>query len=442
MNDAAESRGIEGDPEVVKKLGLGKRRSRRWLSRILVAVAVTALAAGVWYWRTKIAAPKAPSYITAPVERGDLRETVTATGTLSPIDSVEVGAEVTGRVTKVTVDINDRVLKDQVLVEIDTEQLAARVEESQAQLQSAQASQRNSSATVKEAESKAARARQMHSQGLISDQDLETAIATLDRAKASVSTSSAQTTVAMAGLKSAKTSLGKAIIRSPIDGIVLARTVEVGQTVTAGFQTPVLFTLARDLNQMQLEIDVDEADVGTVHEGLAATFVVDAYPRRVFHSKLLKLGNLPKTGTTVVTYQATLSVDNPDRVLKPGMTATATIVTSEVKDVLSVPNAALRFEPPAAASSAKPSPGLPVPGLGGRMPGMGGQRRSGARPAGSAAPGGPRAPRKQKLYVVKDGALVAVPVETGASDGQRTEIRSKNLSQGTQVVLDLSEATP
>jgi HlyD family secretion protein len=380
--------------------------------------------------------------VTGAVERGDLRETVTATGTLSPIDAVEVGAEVTGRVTKVMVDINDRVAKDQVLVEIDTEQLLARVEESQAQLQSAQASQRNSGATVKEAESKAARAREMHARGLISDQDLEAAQATLDRAKASVSTSAAQTTVAAAGLKSAKTSLGKAIIRSPIDGIVLARTVEVGQTVTAGFQTPVLFTLARDLTEMQLEIDVDEADVGTVHESQAATFVVDAFPKRVFQSKLLKLGNLPKTGTTVVTYQATLSVHNSDRVLKPGMTATATIVTSEVKNVLSVPNAALRFVPPTAASAKKPSAALPVPGLGGPMPGMGGGRRSGGRPAGSAGAAGPRVPRAQKVFVVKDGALVAVPVEVGASDGQRTEIKSGNLTPGTGVVLDVAEEKP
>jgi HlyD family secretion protein len=189
---------------------------------------------------------------------------------------------------------------------------------------------------------------------------------------------------------------------------------------------------------MQLQIDVDEADVGSVHEGQTATFVVDAFPRRVFRSKLLKLGNLPKESTTVVTYQATLSVENPERLLKPGMTATATIVTSEAKGVLSVPNAALRFEPPAAASAQKPSPGLPVPGLGGPMRGMG-QRRQGARPAGSAAPGGPRV-RSQKVYVVKDGSLVSVPVEIGASDGQRTEIRSSNLAPGTQVVLDVAEA--
>jgi HlyD family secretion protein len=430
-----------GDPEVLKKLGFDRRPSpgRRWALRLTLVALVAAVGTGIWFWRARVNAARAPNYVTASVERGDLRETVTATGTLSPVDAVEVGAEVTGRVTKVTVDINDRVKKDQVLVEIDTEQLLARLEESQAQLQSAQASQRNSGATVKEAESKAVRAREMHARGLISDQDLEAAQASLDRAKATVSTSSAQTTVAMAGLKSAKTSLGKAIIKAPIDGIVLARTVEVGQTVTAGFQTPILFTLARDLTQMQLEIDVDEADVGSVHEGQTATFVVDAYPKRVFRSKLLKLGNLPKASTTVVTYQATLSVENPDRVLKPGMTATATIVTSEVKNVLSVPNAALRFTPPTANSAPRPNPGLPVPGLGGGMRGMGRQRS--ARPAGSAGAPGPRAVRQQ-VHVVRDGALVAVTVETGATDGRRTEIRSGALTPGTQVVVDLAEESP
>jgi HlyD family secretion protein len=443
---AAESGRVAGDPDVVKKLGIGRRsRSRRWVRWLVAFVAALTVSAGVWFWRTKIAATKAPSYVTAAVERGDLRETVTATGTLSPLDSVEVGAEVTGRVTKVNVDVNDRVTKDQVLVEIDPEGLQARVDESQAQLQSAQASQRNSSATVKEAESKAVRAREMHARGLISDQDLETAEATLDRAKASVSTSAAQTTVAVAGLRSAKTSLGKAIIRSPIDGIVLARTVEVGQTLTAGFQTPVLFTLARDLTLMQLKIDVDEADVGTVHEGLEATFVVDAFSKRVFHSKLLLLGNLPKASTTVVTYEATLSVDNPDRILKPGMTATATIVTNEAKDVLSVPTAALRFTPPTAASAQKPTPGLPVPGLGGPMRGMGGgQRRGGgggARPAGSAGAPTPRASR-QKVYVVKGGALVPVVVEAGATDGRRTEIKGPGITAGMQVVVDVAEASP
>jgi HlyD family secretion protein len=429
---------LTGDPEVVKQLGLGKgRRTRRFLPRLIMLLIVLGLAGGVWFWRVKANAPKGPNYVTADVTRGDLRETVSATGTLGPIDAVEVGAEVTGRVTSVKVDINDVVKKGDLLVEIDTEQLLARLEESQAQVASAQASRLNSTATVKEAESKAARAREMHARGLISDQDLETAVAALDRAKAAVSSSNAQTTVASAGLKSAKTSLSKALIRAPIDGIVLARSVEVGQTVTSGFQTPVLFTLAKDLSQMQLKIDVDEADVGSVHEGQQATFLVDAYPKRTFNSKLIKLGNMPKADTTVVTYEATLTVENPDRVLKPGMTATATIVTNEKKDVVSVPNAALRFQPPEAASSANKPPGLPLPGLGGnmRMRGMGGGNRP--RPSGSAQPGTVPVTR-QRVYVLKGTELVPTEVEVGATDGRRSEVL-KGLEAGAKVVVDIAE---
>jgi HlyD family secretion protein len=431
-----------GDPEVLAKLGVGRPRRGRRLVVAAVALALAgATAAGIVVLRQRAAQNAIPSYVTAPAERGDLRETVTATGTLSPLDSVEVGAEVTGRVTRVLVDINDVVKKDQLLVELDTEQLAARVDESQAQLRSAQASQVSSGATVKEAEAKAVRAREMHQRGLISDQDLESAEATLARAKASVSTSAAQTTVAMASLQSAKTSLGKATIRAPIDGIVLARTVEVGQTVTAGFQTPVLFTLARGLEKMQLEIDVDEADVGRVGEGQAATFVVDAYPKRVFRSTLIRLGNLPKAGTTVVTYQATLTVENPERLLKPGMTATATIVTSEERDVLSVPNAALRFEPPAAPGSAKPAPGLPIPGLGAgpNMRGMGMGRSP--RPQGSAQSGGSfERARRQHVYLLKNGALARIAVEVGATDGRRTAVKGDGIGPGTPVVIDIAEA--
>jgi HlyD family secretion protein len=436
---AAARKQSAGDPDVMKKLGVGQpKRATRWLVRALLLALVAATGAGIWYFRQRAEREKQPSYVTAPVERGDLRETVTATGTLSPLDSVEVGAEVTGRVIQVFVDVNDRVTKDQVLLEIDTEQLKSRVDESQAQLRSAQASQANAKATVKEAESKAVRAKEMHQRGLISDQDLESAEATLERAKASVSTSAAQTTVAVASLQSAKTSLGKAIIRAPIDGIVLARTVEVGQTLTAGFQTPVLFTLARDLEKMQLEIDVDEADVGRVREKQPATFVVDAYPKRTFRSTLIRLGNLPKPETTVVTYQATLTVENPDRLLKPGMTATASIVTSEEKDVLSVPNAALRFEPPAAPGSAPPGPGLPLPGLGGNMRGMGMRNRT-PRPAGSAGPGGAERARPQHVYVLKQGVPARVRVEVGATDGRRTAIKGDGIGPGTQVIVDVTE---
>ncbi|GMV12169.1 MAG: efflux RND transporter periplasmic adaptor subunit [Myxococcales bacterium] len=430
-----------GDPQVLAQLGVGKsRKVRRWLWRVLALLLVGAIVAGVLIWRARTKGATTESFVTAPVELGSLRETVTATGTLSPLDAVEVGAEVTGRVLKVHVDVNDQVKVGQVLVEIDQEQLNARVEESQAQLSAASSSARNARASVKEAELKAQRIRELNKRGLASAQELETAEATLERAKASVGSASAQVTVARAGLKSAKTSQGKAVIKSPIDGIVLARSVEPGQTVTSGFQTPVLFTLARDITQMQLKVDVDEADVGKVKDGQPATFVVDAHPKRQFRSKVVRLNNLPKAGTTVITYEGLLTVDNSERLLRPGMTATATIVTQQVKDALTVPNAALRFRPKsAAAGGTSRGAALPVPGLGGPTRGFG--RGGGGRPraAGSAEAGTAPRPNRDGVYVVRDGKPVRVAVEIGVSDGKRTEVKSAELSQGAEVITDIAE---
>lgn len=441
----------KAEPEVLNTLGVKKGRGvRKWLFRAIALLVVVAGAAGFFLWRAKAKKNGGETYVTEEVVKGDLRQTVTATGTLSPLDAVEVGAEVTGRVTKVTVDINDKVTVGQVLVELDPELLEARVEESQAQLRGAQASYKTSKATVQEAEAKAARTRELHKRGLASSQELETAEAALDRAKSSVTSSSAQITMARAGLKSAQTNKGKAIIRSPIDGIVLARTVEVGQTVTSGLQTPVLFTLAKDLTQMELTIDVDEADVGQVKEGQKATFVVDAYPRRQFTSTVKRLHNLPKSGTSVITYEAELIVDNSERLLRPGMTATATVIVNEKADVVSVPNAALRFQPTSGdasgASSSRPGGGLPIPGLGGGFRGMRGGSRGGGAPGGNGRGAGtqPGASRERKqrgrVYVLEAGVPKMLRVELGISDGKSTEVLSDTVTPGMKVIVDATEA--
>jgi HlyD family secretion protein len=439
------------DPDVVAKLGIGKRRgARRWLVRLLILAAVVAVAGGIFAWRARAEQGTGERFVTELARMGDLRETVTATGTLSPLDAVEVGAEVTARVAAVHVDLNDPVTKGQILVELDTDALAARVEESQAQLRSAQASQATAKSTVAEAELKAKRTRALHERGLASDQELEAADAALERAKVSTTSASAQITVASAGLKSATTNRDKTIIRSPIDGIVLARSVEPGQTVTSGLQTPVLLTLAKDLRNMKLKIDVDEADIGRVQEGQRATFVVDAHPKQEFSSKVVRLSNLPKTGTSVVTYEAELSVDNAERLLRPGMTATATIVVSEKTNVLSVPNAALRFRPASESSGAPVRTGLPLPGLprGPRVRGVpggrgGGQRAGGARgaadgaaPESSARAGGAS---RDAVWVLAGGAPRRVPVSVGATDGRRTEVTGDGLSAGTPVIVDVVE---
>lgn len=429
------------DPQVMAQLGVGKGRgARRWLWRIGALLVLLGVAAGLYVWRARVSSAKKETYVTAKVEASDLRETVIATGTLTPLDAVEVGAEVSGRVLKVNVDVNDRVKAGQELVEIDQEALVARVEESAAQLRSAGASSRNARASVKEAELKATRIRELNKKGLASAQELETAEATLERARASVATASAQVTVARAGLKTAKTNQGKAVVKSPIDGIVLARSVEPGQTVTAGFQTPVLFTLARDITEMQLKVDVDEADVGKVKEGQVATFVVDAHPKRQFRSKVVRLNNLPKAGTTVVTYEGLLTVDNSERLLRPGMTATATVITQDIKGVLSVPNAALRFRPKAkGGAAASRGGGLPMPGLG-RGRGFGPGGGGGPRPASSSGePAAPRQPR-DAVFVLRDGAPARVPIEIGATDGKRTEVRSGELPAGADVITDIEDA--
>ncbi len=438
----------QGDQEVLKKLGVGKNRStRRWLTRLGIVAFLLAIVVGGLIWRSRANADKGETFITEPAEMGDLSETVSATGTLNPLDAVEVGAEISGRVIKVNADINDRVTKGQVLVEIDPEAYVARVDEAAAQLRSAQASVTNAKTTTTEAELKAQRLRELHSKGLVSDQELEAAEAAFARAKSGVKSAGAQVTVAQAGVKSAKTTYNKAVITSPIDGIVLARSVEPGQTVTAGFQTPVLLTLARDITQMELKVDVDEADVGKVHEGLGATFVVDAYAKKKFPSKVVRLNNLPKAGTTVITYEALLTVDNSERLLRPGMTATATIVTSEKKNVLTVPNAALRFTPPAEGATSAPKKGggaVPIPGLGGgrRFGGGGGGKKPRPASSGGPPPTGSGDPERStdKVFILENGQPRRVRVTVGATDGRRTEVTSKVLTAGMEVIIDVGEA--
>lgn len=416
-----------GDPEVAKTLGIGKSksRSRRILRWLLLVVLLAAAGGGVWrYIRTRDASV-APEYRSAEVARADIRVTITATGTVKGLNTVEVGAEISGKVTKVHVDFNDRVKKGQVLAEIDPEQLRAAMDEASARVGDADASIRQARATLTEAKQNAARAEQQASQGLISQKELEAAKAAAERAEASVTGALAGATVSRASLKSSKSKLEKTTIVSPIDGVVLSRLVEPGQTVTASMQTPVMFKLAQDLTRMSLNVFIDEADVGRASEGQDASFTVDAYPGKTFPSKVMQLRNEPKTEQNVVTYEAVLAVDNSELLLRPGMTATATIIAEVHKDIVAVPNAALRFVPPGMGGG--PSvriPGVRIPGATGKGPG-GGNKRPGAA--------GPR------VWMLKDGAPVAIPVKVGASDGRVTEIISDDVTPGMQVLVDVVE---
>jgi HlyD family secretion protein len=394
------------------------------------------LVAAVWallVWRTSSAGAKAIEYQTKPVERGDLRVTVTATGTLDALNSVEVGAEITGKVLEVNVEFNDRVEKGQVLATIDTETYTAQVDEARARLAAAGASLANSKASATEAKQKALRLKRLHEKGLTSDQDLESAMAAYERAKAAVQSDAAQVTLGQASLKVSESNVGKAIIRSPIDGIVLDRSVEVGQTVTSGLQTPVLFVLATDLTAMRLEVSIDEADVGMVKVGQPAIFTVDAYAGQEFESKVLAVKNMPTTDSSVVTYEAWLSADNEKRLLRPGMTATAHIVVSSKENVLLVPNAALRFTPPTANEGEKFSVMRILPG----------RRRRGGGSKGEAGEESNQRDKRMRTVWVLDGMGTpqAVKVETGATDGTNTEVKSKQLKEGAQAIVNAIETT-
>jgi len=403
----------------------GKRR-RTW--RRLVAVALVAGAVVALVLARRGNGADTPRFQTEEARTGDLTVTVSATGNLQPTNQVDVGSEVSGLVETVLVDDNDRVKTGQVLARLDVSKLQDMVVNSKAALTSAESRVLQAEATVKETQANLTRLRQAEELSggkILSKADLETAEAAAARAMADRSSAQAAVEQARASLSSAQTNLSKASIRSPIDGIVLARKIEPGQTVAASFQAPVLFTLAEDLSKMELEVDVDEADVGEVRKGQPAIFTVDAYPGRRYPATITRVNYGSQTKDGVVSYQTTLIVDNADLTLRPGMTATAEITTVERHDVLLVPNAALRYSPPDATSS-RPSQGGIVSRLLPRPPRSQSRNANGNHKDGS----------DHSVWVLRDGQPVAVPVAVGPTDGRFTEVTGGELEAGTPVVTE------
>lgn len=398
-------------------------RNRLWRRLVLLCLLVVVIAAGgFWYWTTQSASSQV-RYTTEPVTRGDVTVTVTATGTVQPTNQVDISSELSGIVRDVAVDYNDEVTVGEVLATLDTDKLAAEVAHARATLTVKQAALSQGRATVEEKQRGLERAQHLVNRDVGTQQALDTAQAENDRAKAAIESAEADIEVAKADLQIAETNLEKAKIVSPINGIVLDRGVDPGQYVASSLQAPVLFTVAEDLKQMELLVDIDEADVGHVKPDQAATFTVDAYAGRSFPAKIRQLRYAPVTSEGVVTYKAELSVDNADLLLRPGMTATADIVIDGVKDGLLVPNAALRFTPPSQEAESSPSIGLSNL-FRMRPPRI----RSANRGAGASGPA--------TVYVLRNGAPVAVPVKTGLSDGLHTQIVSGELKDGDQVVVD------
>jgi HlyD family secretion protein len=413
-------------PDIHDTLGLTPRGRRRRIGRWLFAALIIVALVGVGLRMRAAPAQTVSPYRTETVQKGALTVSVTATGELKPVTQVNIGTEISGVVESVDVDFNSTVTVGQTLAKVNTEKLEAQAAQARAALRSAEAKQQVSEATMAEAEADLARLRHVRelSGGRVpSKQEMDSQEATVKRAHADQASAAAQVAQSQASLNAIETDMKKAIIRSPISGIVLDRQVDPGQTVAASFQTPTLFTLAQDLTKMKLIIDVDEADIGNVRVGQTANFRVDAYPDRSFSSKVSEVRSTPKTSNGVVTYQTVLAVDNSERLLQPGMTATAEITVTHVADALLVPNAALRFTPPAAqqAQGGRGFSLLPRP------PGL--QRRDRSLDDGQS-----------RVWRVSGDRLEQVPVEIGPTDGRVTVLRSGELADGAAVIVDLASA--
>lgn len=385
----------------------------------------------LWLWRHNGNDNTRMRYLTEAVQRGDLTVTITATGNLEPTNQVEVGSELSGIVESVAVDFNDQVKVGQVLAVLDTSKLKAKVLQSKATLASSQAKVLSAGATVEEARNQVRRLKQLHDisgSKAVSRHDLDAAAAALDRALADEAMAKAAVQLAQAALEADETDLSKAVIVSPIKGIVLSRDVDPGQTVAASLQAPVLFILAEDLARMELIVDVDEADVGQVKEGQEAEFTVDAYPDRHYPAHVTQVRYGAKASEGVVTYATVLNADNSDLSLRPGMTATATITVQKIQDALLVPNAALRFSPPTAEKRvAAPGGGL----ISRLLP-----RRPRRGPANRQRPSSTEHQKRHRVWTLRNRQLTPIAITIGATNGTRTVVTGGDLAPETLVVTD------
>jgi HlyD family secretion protein len=334
-----------------------RRRSSFPLRNIIIAVVVVALLGLGWYgWGKRKAADAEGGYRTETVQRGDIRVAISATGTLSAISTVTVGSQVSGQITDVLVDFNDRVQKGQVLATIDASTYQAQIEQGAAQIASAQASLRQAQASLRNAQLDYDRKADLGRQQLVSKSDVDLARASLEQAQAQVNSAQAQIRQQTASTQTTRVNLQRTVIRSPVDGVVLTRTIEPGQTVAASLSAPELFTIAEDLAKMKIELAVDESDIGQVKVGQAVNFSADAFPDRQFKGVVDQVRLSATTTSNVVTYPVVVTVDNTDGTLLPGLTVNAEIEVSKRAGVLKVANAALRYKPAESAGNAQQAP--------------------------------------------------------------------------------------
>ena len=405
----------------------------------LVAIVLVAL---FFLYQCTTGGGDAPEYQTVTAERGSVVARVSTSGSLQAVVTVEVGSQVSGRIQELFADFNSPVKKGQIIAKIDPSLFGAAVISAEANVTAARANVTRLTVTAEDAERQAKRAEDVFRQQLISETERDNAVATARSARAAVEQAAGQLAQTRAALEQARTNLRYTDILSPTDGVVISRAVNVGQTVAASLSAPVIFTIAQDLRKMEVHTNVAESDIGRLKPGMRVSFTVDAYPGEPFRGSIRDIRNAAQVVQNVVTYDAVIDVANPDLKLKPGMTATVSIVTDRRRDVLSVPNTALRFRPE----------GVPVNAAAGANPQAGGQRRQAGpgqgesggqnRPRRDAADdgegdGGPPPVVKRTIYILAEGKPQPREVITGLTDGRVTEITGGDLKEGDTIIVGI-----
>ncbi len=441
---------------------MGIVQVKRWLPRIIVLALVAGAIAFLIVKKPWSKAEDAITYTTVPVSKGTIAAQVTANGTLSAVGTVQVGSQVSGRVVELHADFNDQVKKGQIIAKLDEQVLKAQIDSSAATLAVAAANVNKAQVAVMDADRQLKRQKTLQEQQLVAGATVESAEVAYDTARASLLAARASQSQAAANLSQAKLNQSYATIYSPVDGVVLSRAVELGQTVASSLQAPVLFTIAEDLARMQIDTAVSEGDVGRLVEKMQATFTVDAFPGRQFTGVVRQVRNAPTTTQGVVTYDAVIDVDNSDKALRPGMTANVTFVLAQVADAIKIPNSALRFKPTreqlqavfangggrgsgsggwTGSGGRRRGSGSPEGGGGGGPggggPGGGGGELAGSGRAGSGGGGRRDLGDRKALYKLVAGKPRMVLVKPGLTDGSSTQMLEGDLAPGDLLITEI-----
>lgn len=403
-----------------------------WLVMAILVLAGTGY--GFWRWRSS---PQESPYVTVPVQRGDVTQVVSSTGTLQAVVTVQVGSQVSGRIDKLFADFNTKVKSGQVVAQLNQDKFKAAVDQARANLLAAESNLAKTRVSIADTKRTLERSRELRKRDIMAQSELDVAQTAYDTAVAQLEVNKAQTAQAQAALNQSSVDLNNTVIRSPVDGIVVSRNVDVGQTVAASLQAPTLFTIANDLAKMEVHTNVDEADVGKVSEGQEVTFTVDAFPARRFRGRVHQVRNAPTVVQNVVTYDAVVRIDNKELLLKPGMTANVQFLVNRKEGVLTIPNMAMRFKPPDYKDEAqellRQEQRRAAPTLGARRTSRGPGARSGSTSA--------RAGRRATLFLLSGGKATPVEVQLGITDGSKTEVREGELKENDLVIIGMASGT-